>query len=94
VFRLVFLIFLGLGLGLPSAFGMVEVEAGRAEVRRDGEGEVESRLTLLKALMLLSLLGQPNMGARYVRLKGGGGGRCAPLGCVEVTFSRSGGTAH
>jgi hypothetical protein len=73
VFRLAFLIFLGLGLGLPSAFGMVEVEAGRAEVRRDGEGEVESRLTLLKALMLLSLLGQPNMGARYVRLKGGGG---------------------
>jgi hypothetical protein len=56
VFRLAFSTFLRLGLGLPSAFGVVEVEAGRVEVRRDGEGEVDSRLALLKAPMLLSLL--------------------------------------
>jgi hypothetical protein len=70
VFRLAFSIFLGLGLGLRSAFGVVEVEAGRAEVRRDGEVEVESRLTLLKTLMLLSLLRQLDLGARYMRFKG------------------------
>jgi hypothetical protein len=70
VFRLVFSIFLGLGLGLPSAFSVVEVEAGRAEVWRDGEGEVESRLALLKASMLLSLLRRPDLSARYARLKG------------------------
>jgi hypothetical protein len=70
VFRLASSIFLGLGLGLPSAFGVVEVEAGRAEVWRDGEGEVESRLALLKAPMLLSLLRRPDLSARYARLKG------------------------
>jgi hypothetical protein len=61
---------MGCYIGLPSAFSVVEVEVGRAEVRRDGEGEVESRLTLLKALMLLSLLRRPDLGARYVRFKG------------------------
>jgi hypothetical protein len=69
-FMLAFSIFLGLGLGLLSAFGVVEVEAGRAEVRRDGEGEVEPRLTLLKAPMLLSLLRRPDLCARYVWFKG------------------------
>jgi hypothetical protein len=68
VFRLAFSTFLGLGLGLPSAFGVVEVEAGRVEVRRDGEGEVESRLALLKAPMLLSLFRR--LGAGYMRFKG------------------------